>query len=467
MASAWGGWRWRLVRLVGDLAVGSASLLVAFWLRLHVPLPWTSGLLPEAKLDLLPAVWPFALLAQTLAIEFVDLYGPFRPLPRIELARRLTLAAGIAGLALLAFLFFVDRDFPRTVFLLHVAQSIVGLALFRYLMQRLHRVELRDVALVGCGAAARELALAISRHHWHGLRVRAFLPIPGEMAPPPTDAATRALGERLAGIEELAWMLERGEIEEVIFAADPADWQNAWLDRLARVRPPGAGLLLLPGPFESLIGRLRYRWVHDLPLIEVLSDSEWRLRWPIKRGFDLAAAGVLMLVTAPLLAACALAVAVSSRGPILYRQVRVGRHGRPFLLLKLRTMHEGAEASGEELLAALGDERLTPVGGWLRRSRCDELPQLWNVLRGEMSLVGPRPERPGFVERYLAELPGYSERLVVPPGLTGLAQVNGDYHSSAANKLRYDLAYLANWNLGLDLSILLRTVKIVLTSRGV
>ena len=136
------------------------------------------------------------------------------------------------------------------------------------------------------------------------------------------------------------------------------------------------------------------------------------------------------------------------------------------MLYKFRTMDADAERYTGEVLARPDDPRFTVIGATLRRLRLDELPQLWNVLTGSMSLVGPRPERPGFVARYTAEVPGYAERFAVAPGLTGLAQINGEYLSSAGNKLRYDLAYIANWSLWLDLSILLRTVKIVLTSRG-
>jgi lipopolysaccharide/colanic/teichoic acid biosynthesis glycosyltransferase len=164
---------------------------------------------------------------------------------------------------------------------------------------------------------------------------------------------------------------------------------------------------------------------------------------------------------------CALAVRLTSPGGVLYHQMRVGRGQKPFTLYKLRTMRHDAEAESGEVLAQPDDPRLTPIGAFLRRFRLDELPQIFNVLAGSMSLVGPRPERPGFVQRYLREVPGYAERFSLAPGLTGLAQVNGDYHSSPQNKLRYDLAYMANWTLWLDLSILLRTVKIVLTSRGV
>jgi exopolysaccharide biosynthesis polyprenyl glycosylphosphotransferase len=207
--------------------------------------------------------------------------------------------------------------------------------------------------------------------------------------------------------------------------------------------------------------------VHDLPLIEVVRETEWRINWPLKRLVDLTVGSLLLLAASPVIAACALAVRATSPGGVLYRQTRVGRDRKPFTLYKLRTMRADAEADSGEVLAQLEDPRLTSIGALLRRFRLDELPQLLNVLQGTMSLVGPRPERPGFVQRYLKEVPGYAERFSLAPGLTGLAQVNGDYHSSPQNKLRYDLAYMANWTLWLDLSILLRTIKIVLTSRGV
>jgi exopolysaccharide biosynthesis polyprenyl glycosylphosphotransferase len=253
----------------------------------------------------------------------------------------------------------------------------------------------------------------------------------------------------------------------VILAGSGDTWQTQLIDCLAGTRPDHTNVLLLPGPFESLIGRMRYRWVHDLPLIEVVRESEWRINWPVKRVLDLVAGTLLLIVALPLVAACSAAVALTSPGPILYRQVRVGRGQRQFTLRKFRTMQTDAEADSGEVLAQPGDPRLTPCGALLRRFRLDEIPQLWNVLEGSMSLVGPRPERPGFVGRYLKEVPGYAERFSLAPGVTGLAQVNGEYHSSPQNKLRYDLAYAANWTLWLDLSILLRTVKIILTSRGV
>jgi exopolysaccharide biosynthesis polyprenyl glycosylphosphotransferase len=285
-----------------------------------------------------------------------------------------------------------------------------------------------------------------------------------------TPAATEeepGLGPCLGTTEDLPALLAAGEIEDILLVGSGDSWQTRLIDSLAGTRPDHTNVLLLPDPFESLIGRMRYRWVRDLPLIEVVRETEWRINWPLKRLLDLSAGSLLVLAASPLMAACALAVRLTSPGDVLYRQQRIGRGQKPFRLYKFRTMRQDAEAESGEVLAQPEDPRLTPIGAFLRRYRLDEFPQLFNVLQGTMSLVGPRPERPGFVQRYLAEVPGYAERFSLAPGLTGLAQVNGDYYSSPQNKLRYDLAYMANWTLWLDISILLRTVKIVLTSRGV
>jgi lipopolysaccharide/colanic/teichoic acid biosynthesis glycosyltransferase len=186
-----------------------------------------------------------------------------------------------------------------------------------------------------------------------------------------------------------------------------------------------------------------------------------------KATLDCLAALAMLAISWPLILTLMALVRLTSRGPALYKQVRLGLDGRPYLILKLRTMFHDCERATGPQWAKARDPRATLLGRILRATHLDELPQLWNVVRGEMSLVGPRPERPGFVQRYLKEVPGYAERFSLAPGLTGLAQVNGDYYSSPQNKLRYDLAYMANWSLWLDVSILLRTVKIVLTSGGV
>jgi exopolysaccharide biosynthesis polyprenyl glycosylphosphotransferase len=454
----------RWLRLTGDGAAALAAFWAAFQVRLQVRLPGTLGLLPADRLRFLWREWLVVVVLQFAILYFFGFYDAPRPRGRLELARRLATAAAFQALALIAFWFLASRAFPRSVLVLFVLFDFTLLLGWRGLLDRTESRRERRVAIAGGGTAARELARTLAQEPWHGLRVVGWVAIPGEAVPPEPEPA---LGDRLGSTEDLAGLLAADRIDDILLVGSGDSWQTRLIDGLAGTRPDHTSVLLLPGPFESLIGRMRYRWVHDLPLIEVVRETEWRINWPLKRLLDLVAGSLLLLLASPVMAVCALAVHATSPGGVLYRQTRVGRDGKPFLLYKLRTMRADAEAASGEVLAQPEDPRLTSIGSFLRRFRLDEVPQLLNVLGGSMSLVGPRPERPGFVQQYLKEVPGYAERFSLAPGLTGLAQVNGDYHSSPQNKLRYELAYLANWSLWLDLSILLRTVKIVLTSRGV
>ena len=194
-------------------------------------------------------------------------------------------------------------------------------------------------------------------------------------------------------------------------------------------------------------------------------DSSYRF---FKRAIDLLLSALGLILLAPIFAACALAILGESGGPVFYRQHRVRRDRGTFTLHKFRTMHPAGDVRGH-LYATDGDERITRVGYWLRRLRLDELPQLWNVLRGDMSLIGPRAEWTRCVEIYEREIPGYHLRHLVKPGITGWAQVNFTYGrstSDAAEKLTYDLYYIKNYSLLLDASIVLKTLYVVLSFKG-
>jgi lipopolysaccharide/colanic/teichoic acid biosynthesis glycosyltransferase len=184
-----------------------------------------------------------------------------------------------------------------------------------------------------------------------------------------------------------------------------------------------------------------------------------------KRFTDLIFLLLLAPVVVPLIGLVALYELVAVGRPILYRQERVGARGVPFQMVKFRTMYLDAEADGNARLASENDPRVVPACRWLRATRFDELPQFWNVLKGEMSLVGPRPERPEMTARFEEIIPGYARRHELPPGLTGLAQIHGRYHTDPEYKLGYDLQYLVNWSPVLDLEILARTVWVVLARR--
>jgi exopolysaccharide biosynthesis polyprenyl glycosylphosphotransferase len=366
----------------------------------------------------------------------------------------------------MGYFFLAERTFPRSVLVLFIFVNAVLLLIWRLVLQALLRTRERRVVLVGANLEARELARKINGEHWLGLRIMGFVPAPHQESRVLDAGETEGLGPRLGGIVDLPRLLTEGIVDDIILADDESSWQTLLIDRLAHVAGRRGSVLVLPNPYESLIGRMRFRSIQDAPLIEVVRESEWRINRPLKRITDIVLAVALLVPSLPIIGLCALAIRLTSPGPMLYRQNRIGQGRRPFVLWKLRTMRVDAEDENEEILAQLDDPRLIPLGGLLRRLRLDELPQLWNVLNGTMSMVGPRPERPGFVRRYLEEITGYAERFSIPPGLTGLAQINGHYHSTPQTKLRYDLAYLANSSLWLDATLLLRTVRIVLTSRG-
>jgi exopolysaccharide biosynthesis polyprenyl glycosylphosphotransferase len=188
-----------------------------------------------------------------------------------------------------------------------------------------------------------------------------------------------------------------------------------------------------------------------------------------KVALDFVLAMLGLVLTLPLMAIIAVAVKLTSPGPALYHQQRVGRQGRIFTVHKFRTMRTDAEAETGPVWASHGDQRITPLGRWLRRTRLDELPQLWNVLKGDMSFVGPRPERPEFVTELTRQIPYYGQRHTVRPGITGWAQVRYTYGASiedALQKLQYDLYYIKNFSIALDLFIVFETVKTVIRSRG-
>ena len=183
-----------------------------------------------------------------------------------------------------------------------------------------------------------------------------------------------------------------------------------------------------------------------------------------KRVLDVVVAATLLVVLLPLIVAVSMAIKAGSRGPVFFRCRRVGLGATGLKILKFRKMRDGVSGSP---LTTSDDDRLTSVGRFLAKSKIDEIPQLWNVVQGDMSLVGPRPERPEFADTFARSISGYTLRHAARPGLTGLAQVSGEYSSEPEIKLRYDLAYLNNWSFFLDLAILLRTLPVVLTRRGI
>jgi sugar transferase (PEP-CTERM system associated) len=242
------------------------------------------------------------------------------------------------------------------------------------------------------------------------------------------------------------------------------------MDRLLEIRlNEGVTFDHLASVYEEYTGKIAVENLRPSWLIFADGFRKTRARLAVKRAFDLVLAAAGLLIGLPLIALVGVAVKLTSRGPVLYHQERVGLNGSTFMVHKFRTMRPDAEAATGPVWSTEQDARVTSIGRFLRRMRLDELPQLWNVLRGDMSVVGPRPERPVFVQELIAKIPFYGQRHVVKPGLTGWAQIRYTYGASvedAIEKLQYDLYYIKNLSFALDLVIVLETIKTVMLRRG-
>jgi sugar transferase (PEP-CTERM system associated) len=439
-----------------------ASVYIGAWLRL------ADGMAVAVDAEH-AVIWPEAALftgVLLLSMTAMGLYNK-RLRERLEgIIIRLVLAFAV-GTAVLTGLFYVFTDLflGRGVLGLSLLVGFAGIVIVRALLGRLLQEpqNLRRIVVLGTGRKAGSILGLRRRTDLIGLRVVGFIPVNGESADIPDDRKLRIEGD-LAD-----WAADQG-VDEVVVAPDERR-QTLDMNGLMSCRAQGIAVTDLNTFLERETGCLRldcmtpgwFAFSNGLnsPLV---SDR-------VKRLFDVGVSLAVLVVASPLVVGAALAIWLESgrRGPILYRQVRTGRNGRPFEVLKFRSMCTNAESPGEARWAEKNDARITRVGGVLRRFRIDELPQLFNILRGDMSFVGPRPERPEFVESLEQNCPHYADRHRVKPGLTGWAQIRYPYGASeedAFRKLQYDLYYVKNRSLYLDLVILLQTAEIVLWGHG-
>ncbi len=451
--------------VTGDLVTAPVAYLAAFALRVAIPFPFTQDYLPGIRFAEVAHHWPEMLAAQLLAIYLLGLYETRALLnPRDQLTP-IGAAAALQALVMVAVYFFrQDLAFPRSVLLVHAVLNGVLLAGWRLACRPLMgRYPRRRVLVVGTDEAASEVIETIRTQRWLGMDIVGAVAMNGAR---PLLAGGAADIPVVGTREDLPALCASYGADEVIIVSE-AVWQDRLLDALSRWPGDRAQIYVVPSPYEILIGRREHLRLHDIPLLEVLHDEPTAGGIVVKRVFDAVLASLLLVIALPVLAVVATAMLLVSGRPVIYRQMRVGKDGQPFVIYKLRTMHRRAEDATGPVLATENDPRVTGPGRLLRATRLDELPQLWNVLRGDMSFVGPRPERPEFVRQYEDEIQGYRERFKVRPGLTGYAQVNGEYHTSATTKLKYDLAYMYNRSFWLDLKILSETAKVMLTRRGV
>lgn len=452
----------KLLLVLGDLSVLYISLYLSLAIR-NAELPsstlWWSNFLPFSFLF---GLW-------VLVFYISDLYEMALSCNQVAVYNRILQSLLINFAVGFVYFHFLSTDVfpikPQTSFVIFAFLTTALFPLWRYHFNSfVEQPSLRrNVLVVGLNDGALELIEEIIQKPQLGYRISAVIASDEEQH-----------SAELSGINvyddsvDVKRVLRKEAISVVVTAFDPR--ANA---RLMQNLFESLALKLqfyeLPTFYEKLTGKIPVNSIGHIWFLENLAHPDKSLYEPCKRAFDLTFSLALFLLALPLLPFIALAIKLDSKGPIFFFQTRTGLLGRTFRTVKFRTMSVKAESDGVARWAQRNDPRITRVGRFLRKSRLDELPQLWNVLRGEMSVIGPRPERPEFIVELERHIPFYNERHLVKPGLTGWAQVKFHYGASVADsfkKLQYDFFYVKNRSITLDLAILLKTVNIVMTAKG-
>jgi Undecaprenyl-phosphate glucose phosphotransferase len=447
--------------LLSDLVIVAGCWIAAYAVRFAMPDVSDVPPFRDYALQLLPilVVWGFAFKA-------FDLYRPHRLASHLSEWIDIAKASTLGILVLIAVMAFAFRDYEysRVVILLFWAMSIVtasfSRAVFREVLRFARRrgYNQRYAVIIGGGEPAAEVIRVLRRRPDVGIRVVGVL---GDKREGGVEGA-----RWLAAPEEIRRVLDAQPIDIVIIALPHAEYARL-TDILSEIGDEPVAIHLVPDIFSLASLRGGIEEFETLPIIHLRESPLYGWNLVLKRAFDITFGAGALLVALPVMGAIAAIVRATSPGPILYRQERMGLDGRRFHMLKFRTMRPDAESATGPTWAVPDDPRRTAVGRFLRRWSLDELPQLINVLRGEMSLVGPRPERPSFVEEFRRRVPGYMLRHKVKAGITGWAQINGwRGNTSIERRIEYDLYYIERWSLAFDLSILLQTLWLGFRNRN-
>jgi len=402
-----------------------------------------------------------------LLLYFYDLYDYIVMTNRRELLLRLVQALGIAWALLALFFYFVPGMLiGRGVTVLSVPIVLVLLLGWRVLIHGLtgHPDIGEKILVVGTGKSALDTAEAVWERRDAGYRIVGFL---SENGAKPREKLGRS--EILGKAHELESVIRSERIDRVVIAV--RERRGAFpTEALLKMSLAGdVSIEECTSFFERITGKVHVDMLRPSWLIFANKRRESQLKLVAREAIHRLLALVGAIVSLPIAIITAILIKLDSRGPIFYMQERVGKGGKPFRVIKFRSMKTDAEADGKPIWAVTNDDRTTRVGKVIRKLRIDEIPQFWNILKGEMSFVGPRPERPHFVDQLAKEIPYYEHRHLVAPGLTGWAQIKYPYGASVADaiqKLQYDLYYIKNQSLTLDLVIVFDTVKTVLFGKG-
>jgi exopolysaccharide biosynthesis polyprenyl glycosylphosphotransferase len=458
-----------LMALVLDIAAFEAAFLLAYWLRFFSPLTdyfeITLGIPPvesyiTASFVFIPV---FLLVFRSRA-----LYGARRNIHLSDeffvLVRLITIGMMIM---MSATFFYREFSFSRGVFILLWGSSIITVTLGRFIVLKFeqwlykNRRELKSVVLVGKSKTAEQIFQMFTHRHALGYEVL------GYYAETAADAASPLSRCRYLGtVSALPDDIPQLRIQSALVALSHNE-QELLIELLRSTEGKNIEFMMVPDMLELMTSRIRIQEIEGIPFIRLKDIPMTTWNKVLKRGFDIIFSSLALLLVLPLMAVIALIIKATSNGPVFYIQERVGLDGVSFPLIKFRSMRIDAEQSSGPVRNKKDDTRATTIGRILRRTSMDELPQLFNVFIGQMSIVGPRPERPFFVEQFKSQVPKYLERHRVKTGMTGWAQVNGLRGDvPIEDRTKFDIYYVENWSLVFDIKIILKTIRAVIIADG-
>lgn len=359
---------------------------------------------------------------------------------------------------------------PLTLFDTNILLTIVIFALLFLLPWRLfyswfmHLVKYKErVLILGSGKLARNIAREIIKDKDLALHILGFI-----SNDPKLKGVSLVNPKVIGDLNTLTKIVDEGNIDKIIVAVEDRRG-NIPLDALLRYKSYGIKIEDGVSFYEKVTNKLLVEYINPSNLIFCDGFKVSNITMLLKRSYDTILSLIGLITTAPLFPVISLFIKLESKGPIFFKQERVGRNEKSFYIYKFRSMKNNAEKKTGPIMSFKNDNRVTRIGKILRKTRLDELPQLWNVLKGDMSFVGPRPERPMFVEQFKKHIPFYTQRFSLRPGITGWAQIRCNYASTieqSLDKLRYELYYMKNFSLLFDLTIILRTIKVIVFARG-
>jgi Undecaprenyl-phosphate glucose phosphotransferase len=442
------------IKVAADASMLTLAFALAYVTRFEGPIPVRYGLPPleETLLSLATVLVVFP-----VTYRQSQLYTTNRARTHIGEVFEVFKATIMATLIVVALTYFTRERYSRLMLAFLSGYAFVLVSAVRLVLRavlnevRRRGFNLKSILVIGAGELGQRVIDTVEGHKELGFRVAGLLTLRRE------KVGQQVLGVPVLGhVNDVERVLDTHPVDQVIIAV-PLEDQAAVKPLMEQLALRTVDVKVVPDLYQyiTLYGGLEE--FGGLPIISLQGDPMTGWNMVAKRVFDVLFALVAIGVSAPIMLAVALAVKLTSRGPLLYKQERMGMDGHTFHILKFRTMRVDAEASGA-MMASKEDSRRTPIGTFLRKFSLDELPQFFNVLWGDMSLVGPRPERPVFIEEFKKQIPRYHLRHKVKAGITGWAQINGlRGQTSIQKRIEYDLYYIENWSLLMDLKILIRT----------